>query len=490
MKRISLQVITVVLTLTLVAFGAAGSTIAQDPAVSAALAQLDAQLAAVMKERNLPGLSAGVIYDQELIWARGYGYADLERHIPADADSIYEIGSVTKLFNAVMLMKLRDAGKLSLDDPIEKYLPEFKIRSRFPDSRPPTFRQVVSHVSGLPREYGFDVGESGHLQQFPAAVVLAGIKDKEMQYPAYTGFHYSNLGIYIIGQALQRIAGEPYTQYMQRDVFDPLGMRNTGWEYTEAMRPHRAIGYMAAKPDGSKEVAPLFVPGDFGVSAGGIQSSVRDMAKFISLQFSEGPAGGGQILGSTTLREMRSSLVPAENWLWGYGIGWEVEKYPNHVGICHAGGTLGFASKVRAVPDLKLGFVVLINQDTDSDELSRKLVEGLIPAFEQVAKQRALQEKPPLPADAAKYTGHYVCKFGIVDIIILDGRLLLITTEEDGKKGAPWILQAREDSTLLIKSGSKDFDGQVIIFRPATATEPASIELLGVKFQRTGVAQQ
>jgi D-alanyl-D-alanine carboxypeptidase len=176
-------------------------------------------------------------------------------------------------------------------------------------------------------------------------VVLAGIKDKEMQYPAYSGFHYSNLGIYVIGQALQRIAGEPYTQYMQNNVFDPLGMRSTGWEYTDAMKPHRAIGYTAAKRDGSREVAPLFVPGDFGVSAGGIQPSVRDMARFISLQFSEGPAGVAQILGSTTLREMWSSLVPAENWLWGYGIGWEVEKYPNHVGICHTGAHLGLPAR-------------------------------------------------------------------------------------------------------------------------------------------------
>ena len=177
MKQMSLLVVTVALALTRVVFGAAESGIACDPAVSAALTQLDAQLTAIMKERNLPGLSAGVVYDHELIWTKGYGYADLERRIPADADSIYEIGSVTKLFNAVMLMKLRDAGKLSLDDPIEKYLPEFKIRSSFPDPRPPTFRQVVSHVSGLPREYGFVTTESGVLKQYSAAVVLAGIRD-------------------------------------------------------------------------------------------------------------------------------------------------------------------------------------------------------------------------------------------------------------------------------------------------------------------------
>ncbi len=105
-----------------------------------------------------------------------------------------------------------------------------------------------------------------------------------------------------------------------------------------------------------------------------------------------------------------------------------------------------------------------------------------------MAKQRALQEKPPLPADAAKYTGHYACQFGTLDIFIRDGRLLLITTDPDGSKGAPWTLHAREDSTLLVKSGSKDFDGQVITFRPAAAAEPASIELLGVRFTRKGEA--
>lgn len=454
--------------------------------VRAALALVDQLLADTIKERNLPGLSAGVVYDQELIWSKGYGYADLERGLPADADSLYEIGSITKLFNATMLMQLRDAGKLDLDDPIEKYLPEFTMKSRFPDQRPPTFRQVVSHVGGLPREYGFDVGESGQLQQYPAAIVLAGIKDKELQYPAYTGFHYSNLGIYIIGQALQRVAGEPYTQYMQEHVFAPLGMQNTGWEYTEAMKPHRAVGYTPAQADGSRQIAPLFVPGDFGVSAGGIQSSVRDMARFLSLQFCDGPAGGPQVLGGTTLREMRSSLVPAPNWMWGYGIGWEVERYPAHNGICHSGGTLGFAGKVRAVPDLKLGFVVLINQDTETDELSRKAVELLIPAFEKVALARAQQEASLLPAYASTFTGHYAGAFGEADIVIREGRLLFVTTEAGGATGAPWLLEVQDERTLRIVSGSGDFDGQTITFQPQTETEPASIGMLGVTFPRTG----
>ena len=297
--------------------------------------------------------------------------------------------------------------------------------------------------------------------------MLAGIADKEIQYPAYTGFHYSNLGIYIIGQAFQRIVGEPYTRYMQGTCSSPLGMTNTGWEYTEAMKPHRAIGYRRPAGRHAPDRA-LFVPGDFGVSAGGIQSSVRDMAKFLSLQFCDGPAGGAQILGGTSLREMRASLVPAPNWMWGYGLGWEVEQYPGHNGICHSGGTLGFASKVRAVPDLKLGFVVLINQDTDSDELSRKPVEVLsLPS--RSWRKDGTAGGASAPADAARYTGHYAGQFGCRHLAS-GRRLVLITTKADGTKGAPWTLERRADSTLLIRSGSKELNGQFIAFRPGDSS--------------------
>lgn len=458
-----------------------------DQGIRAALEQLDAFLDATMKEHNLPGLSAGVVHDRELIWSRGYGWADVEKKIPANADTIYEIGSITKLFNAVMLMQLRDAGKLCLDDPVEKYLPEFRMKSRFGDQRPPTFRQVVSHVAGLPREYGFDTSHPGELRQFPAAVVLAGISEKEFQYPAYTGFHYSNLGIYIIGQALQRIAGEPYTEYMREHVFAPLGMANTGWEYTDSMKPHRAVGYLPAKGDGPREVAPLFVPGDFGVSAGGIQSSVTDMAKFLSLQFGDGPAGGAQVLGGTTLREMRSSVVPAQNWKWGTGIGWEVELIGGHNGICHSGATQGYSGKVRAVPDLKLGFVLLMNQDSDHDGISRTAVEMLIPAFE-----KAMADAPAaraLPAYASAFTGRYTGEVGAVDIVIRENRLMLVP-DEPGGKDSPWILEARDERTMGIVSGSKAYDGLTIAFVPAVAAQPASIQFMGVTLQRAASADK
>jgi len=120
-----------------------GSAEPLDPRIQAVLQQLDSHLAAAFKAQNLAGLSAGVVYDRGLVWTKGYGYADWARQVPADSKTVYDIGSVAKTFNSTALMLLRDDGRLNLDDPIEKYLPEFKFPSRYPDPRPPTFRQVA-----------------------------------------------------------------------------------------------------------------------------------------------------------------------------------------------------------------------------------------------------------------------------------------------------------------------------------------------------------
>src|SRR5215510_16384185 len=144
-------------------------------------------------------MSIVIVHDQDVLLAKGFGYADLEKKIPADPQTVYRIGSVTKAFTALMLMQLRDAGKLGLDDPIEKYLPEFKIKSRFADARPVTFRQVASHFSGLPREaplpYTYQV-----VTVFPRTEeLIASLASTELIGPADTKFQYSNLGFNILG---------------------------------------------------------------------------------------------------------------------------------------------------------------------------------------------------------------------------------------------------------------------------------------------------
>src|SRR5262249_20806473 len=123
-----------------------------DPELRALLAEIEADAEKSRLKAQIPGMSIVIVHDQDVLLAKGFGYADREKKILADTKTVYRLASVTKPFTALMLMQLRDAGKLHLDDPIEKYLPEFKIKSRFPDARPATFRQVAAHYSGLPRE--------------------------------------------------------------------------------------------------------------------------------------------------------------------------------------------------------------------------------------------------------------------------------------------------------------------------------------------------
>src|SRR5256886_4823939 len=128
------------------------SPLARKPEVAAALTVLDSWIAATVAQREQPGLSIGVVCDQELIWAQGYGYADVERRVPATPSTIYRIASISKLFTATAIMQLRDAGKLRLDDPVSERLPWFSIKQTYDGGPPITIRQLITHTSGLPRE--------------------------------------------------------------------------------------------------------------------------------------------------------------------------------------------------------------------------------------------------------------------------------------------------------------------------------------------------
>src|SRR5215467_10417551 len=110
-----------------------------DPEIRATLAKIESDVEKAIQEKKIPGLSIAIVFNQQVLLSKGFGFADLEKKVPATAATVYRIGSITKLFTALMLMQLRDAGKLNLDDPIEKYVPEFQIKSRFPDARPATF---------------------------------------------------------------------------------------------------------------------------------------------------------------------------------------------------------------------------------------------------------------------------------------------------------------------------------------------------------------
>jgi CubicO group peptidase (beta-lactamase class C family) len=392
-----------------------------DPELRAILTEIEADAENARLKAKIPGMSIVIVYDQDVLLAKGFGYADLEKKIPSDPQTVYRIGSVTKAFTALMLMQLRDAGKLQLDDPIEKYLPEFKIKSRFPDARPATFRQVAAHYSGLPREAPM-LHEYQVTEEFSSVEdQLKSLKVSEMMVPAMTMYSYSNLGYDILGLAMSRVAKQPYDQYVATQILRPLGMDLSGFALTEQMKQHFAVGYKPAGPDGTHEKSSY---PKVGLAAGMLYSNVDDMGNWLSSFFGQGPRGGKQVLGSSSVLEMltpvavstdisRNELGRATS-LWAYGstVGFSVNPFRVDGEQVHYkdGAIDGFSSIVLINYPRKLGMAVLTNTRTETFPLGYDLLKKLTPVVVKSLERsqaKALEEALP---KWQKYTGKYVIK--------------------------------------------------------------------------------
>ena len=418
-----------------------------DPEIRDVLAKIESDIEKARIAKKIPGLSIAIVYDQDVLFSKGFGFADLDKKVPADSATVYRVGSVTKVFTALMLMQLRDAGKLNLDDPIEKYLPEFKIKSRFPDARPATFRQVAAHYSGLPREPPM-AHEYQITQEFPSVEEqLKTLKDVEMIVPAMSQFAYSNLGYNIMGLALARIAKQPYTQYVDQRILKPLSMNQSGFALTESMRSRFAVGYRAARPDGTFEKSAY---PEHGMASGMLYSSVDDMTGFMSLFFRDGPAGGKQVLGSYSLREMTIPVAvstdltknaegkPVSLWQAGSGIGWSLGIWYGEQIDYKDGGTPGFSSIVIINYLRKLGVVVLMNTNGRPEDIGAIALWRLTPVLVKLLERSQAEAVQAALPSWHKHTGRYVITdanavptltFSEFDVSVVNQKLALTIPE-------------------------------------------------------------
>jgi CubicO group peptidase (beta-lactamase class C family) len=416
-----MKLLTVVLTSTL-AFAASGP--AEAPDAKAAIRLFEGWIEGQMAYRGLPGIAVGVVYDQNLVWSRGFGVADTATREPVTPKTKFRVASHTKLFTAVAIMQLRDAGKLRLDDPVAQHLAWFRIRPAIEDDPPITIEQLLTHFSGLPREAGIDYWTTF---AFPTTEdVKRLVNNQTAAFAPEVRWKYSNLAFSLAGMIVEKLSGEAYENFVKRRILEPLGMTDSSVDRPVA---GLATGYGRRMPDGSRKKMDFMDTRGIGAAAG-LTSTVEDMAKFISLQFRKGRAGGAQILAGTTLREMHRVRMMENNWTRGNGIGFAVSRDKDRVQVGHGGSLAGYKSHtVIRVAD-KVGVVVLTNgDDSQPAQIAGKLMATV---GEAVAKAGApAKEEPKWDPAWSRFAGLYRSIWGDTEVVEMNRALVMIDPVAD-----------------------------------------------------------
>lgn len=441
-----------------------------NPEVQAAIKLLETRFEADRARLEIPGLSAAVILDQEILWSRGFGYADVARRIPATPETIYRVGSITKLFTATMLMQLRDEGKLQLDDPLTEHFSGTRSGSRSSDLSQVTLRQIVSHTSGLPTEAPLGYWET---LEFPGIEAIVASLDSAELAPPLTGWNYSNVGFALLGEALNRAAGQPYQTYVREHILEPLGMRNSGFRPPPGARPRVATGYDRYREGRTRTVAPNADLGPL-VPAGGLYSTVQDMARFISLQLRDGREPDVRILRGSSIHEMHTVQWMTADWQSGWGIGFELGRVADRLAVAHTGGIHGFSTRILLLPAEKLGVAVFTNTNVDAEALAQGAVELLVPVLDRVKARLSPADTAPAPASWERYVGTYEHSIGPdIEIRLAGTQLVLASPEAPGGPGE--LLAAEGHHRFRMQDGT--VTGEPVIFELGAAGRAARVRV-------------
>jgi CubicO group peptidase (beta-lactamase class C family) len=356
---------------------------------------------------QLPGISAMVVEDQDILWSGAFGMANVEQSVKSETSTLYSICSISKLFTSVAIMKLYDEGKLRLDDKVSDLLPWYDLDQKFDDSWPITVRTLLTHSSGLPREANFPYW-TGPDFPFPSSEdIRTELKNQETLYPSSTYFQYSNLGLTLLGDIVEEVSGVPYDIYVKENILDPLGLINTRTELPEDLYGQDlAIGYGALSREHQRQKVALFQAEGI-TPAAGFSSNVVDLGKFASWQFRLMDSTVTEILNPSTLKYMQNVHWTDPNWKVTWGLGFVVSKGSEGEKIVgHGGSCPGYRSSISLRPESKRAYVVMINASGTNPGKYADAIHGILEkAKEAEEKQSSKDTKPGI--DLQEFSGNY-----------------------------------------------------------------------------------
>ena len=349
----------------------------RQPARSADAAAIQSWIDGEFAATRAPSLTVAVGQNGRLLWARSWGYADKAREIRATPQTLYSLASVSKSITATALMTLVDQGRIDLDAPIEQYLGGLHVGPYAGAARDATVRRIAHHVSGLPMYQNFFYDdEDRRLQSIPEAIRRYGILVR----PPGVTFAYSNLGYAILGHAIAGVSGRPFESYLQREVFEPLGMTHSAIAIPAALTNQTAVRYAL---DGT--ALPHYDPDTTGASS--IYASAEDLVRFGFLHVKALAPGQRAILRDPTIDLMQRRAPPSP-----FGIGWLVLEGKDAGVAFHGGGMDGVSTALFIVPGERL---VVAGLSSTMVDLPGRVAAGIVNRM--TGRDIDLNRDPPFP---------------------------------------------------------------------------------------------
>ena len=459
-------------------------SIAADTKVASAIRLLEASIQSQISYEGIPSVSIGIVYEQRLVWSRGFGYTDLVARTVASPTSLYRIASMTKPFTATAIMQLRDEGKLRLEDSLVSHLPWFAIRSEYTDSAPITIWQVLTHTAGLPRE---SVGPYWADQNLPSRdQMLAALPSQQIILRPGTHFKYSNLGYAVLGEVITTLAHESYAGYLDHHILKPLGMTDTYVDSDPEVRRRVAVGYGRRLPGQAARSPIPFTDSRALAPAATLTSTVVDLARFTSLQFESADVPvPNPVLKPASIEEMQRVQWMESDWSTAWGLGFGVWRRNGRTIVGHGGGIGGYSSQLLLCPEDKIGVIVLTNADDGrAGSLANEAFDWVGPAILDAAARR--RPTPILPtSDWNAYVGVYRSEWNDLQVVELNGQLAIIDPTSEEPASQMYRLTPAGNHTFH-QSLVGGRGGELIIFEPGPSGKARGFRQGANYYERVG----
>jgi CubicO group peptidase (beta-lactamase class C family) len=369
------------------------------------LEELQKAMKDLLDKDHMPGAGIALVSNGELLWCGGLGKADIASGRDVTCDTEFRVGSISKSFVALSLLKLQEEGKINLEARLEDVAPEVPVENRWESTNPVRIVNLLEHTAGFDDMEAAEIYNFNDRYDFPLLDVFRRFREpQEVRWPPSTRMSYSNPGYGIAGYLVEKITGAPYDQYIRETILRPLGMANADFTFTD---PNKAL--LATAYDGDPPRALPGYPYIYLRPAGDLKASPGELAKLVQFLLRRGKAGDAQILKPESIMRMETveTTLAAKNGLrLGYGLANYTEVAGGVVTHGHDGGIDGFISSYRYMPEQNWGYVVLLNSTQSGEalrDLNRLAIDFLSRDF-----PKPQQPAVSIPArELEKFAGYY-----------------------------------------------------------------------------------